>query len=536
MLNGSCSHRKHFNFTALAVRMAGRAKSFRSVAAELTVCFLCSTLFVTHCWGAEPPKTRREVIDVPGLSPFLRCEAKRQGLVCRVVVDEPVAFGEVLELEIKSLEPGEWKTAALTVGSFLKATPEVQNSKAPGPADGTNRLSFEWNFQLDTDIAERLLAARLAPLQKKIVAMADKQGLTGERRDRFLEVQPGAMALETAVSLLESEQILILDELREFQNSRAADVMLQSRTQKPTSDQQVRLKAAFVAEDQKQLGAVLQELPDIKSRINSEVNKNRKLTDKQKAELRASLVASIAFDALQEMRLLRESFGLKAPGMLRTVRGGVERLRMICEWQAAELLFLRMSFPLDDVGLVNWQAAARELQDWLHNSRPTDMPYEFLTPEYREILQKKARVTYRVEFVPLLPGESGDGQDQPNRKPDPKSTPKPDIGWTAAYRMALKPNAVGSILWTGTTAKSPGFQSAWLQVDAPAGLKCVLLSGSQDVTCCIAEGDKRTFLRIAPRNPGSSVSFEAVVTHDTIKGQRVRWEQPKSSNAVAFPF
>lgn len=491
---------------------------------------------VTH--GADPPSVRRQVVEVPGISPVLQCRATRQGLVCRVEVSESLPYGETLELRLQAAEQGEWKEAELTTGPMLAATPGPRDGKAPGPADGVTQLKFHWKFPIDEDEAERLFDAEMAPLRKEAISKADADSLTGDRRDRFIETQLIALASDRANTLLESDHVVILDRLREIKNRRTAEGML--RLKRLTPQQHTRLIVAFVAEDEKQLRDALKDLPDFRQRMAghlSEIEKNRKkkLTEKQKNEARASFLESEAFESMQKMRMLRQFEGWRTPGGIKAVRTGTERLRQICEWQAAELLFLQTRFPLDDIGLAHWQPVHQELLDWLlKRQRKPDEPYEFLQDEHREQLRDNSQVKYTVSFVPLLPTRQRE-QKQPHNK-RAETVPQPDIGWTAAHRMGLKPDILGSILWTGTTATRPGFQSAWLQIDAPPGIRCELRGGAKDLTYCIVSGEGHTFLRIAPRRPNAAVRFEALVTHDSISGQRVRWEQRSDPGNVVFPF
>ena len=456
--------------------------------------------------GADPAKVQRHVVEFPSQAPGLTCEATRTGLVCRLSLAESVAYDGQLELQVVAAEAGEWKAPQLKVGRLLKATPEfTEGSKLKPPKSG-DKLSFVWNFKLDPAAAEKLFEREMKQVTKAVDVQPTAKNLTGVARDKYVEAQSKDVAMNRANLLMRQSRLLELDELRVFKTRAVSTDMLSDR--KLSRDEHERVIVSLLAEDVPQIEVALRSLKD----VTDELGKTKD------EKVRAKKLTELAQGTLDAMRDRRDNYGWASPVFLNASKDGVVKLKRICEWQAAELLFLQTHFELDTKDAPHWMALSAELKDWLlTGTRSANAMTRQLRDADIERLSRDATASYDVEFIPWV-------ADQ-----------KADLGWTAAQRVTLKTDVVGSVVWKSRTGPNARPYAAWLKVDAPAGVLCDLNVGAKDVTWCVVQQGPQSFVRIAPRQLGGNVDFEARVHHPQVKGSEIRWT-PAAAGTVGFPF
>lgn len=457
--------------------------------------------------AADPAKVQRHIVEFPSQAPGLNCEATRAGLVCRLSLAESVAYGGRFELQVVAAEAGEWKAPQLKVGKLLKVTPEPVEGAKPKPAKSGDKLSFEWNFNLDPNAAEKLFEREMKRVTAAVEAQAKAKNLTGTARAKYIEGQLKEVAMNRADLLMRQTRLLELDELRDFKTRKVAEQMLAEK--KLSGDESERVIRSLFTEDIKQIEVALRSVPEVKEDLN-------KITD---ANVRAKKSEELAQGSLDAMREQRNFVGWASPGFLNASKDGVVKLKRICEWQAAELLFLQTHFDLDTNNTAHWMALSAELKEWLlTGTRSANATTRQLRDADIERLSQELQARYDVEFIPWV-------ADQ-----------KADLGWTAAHRVTLKADVVGSVIWKSRTGQNARPYAAWLKVDAPAGVQCDLTVGAKELTWCVVQQGSQNFVRIAPRQLGASVDFEARVHHPQIRGSEIRWTPPAPPATVGFPF
>lgn len=474
------------------------------MSSRLQFVLTCLALLPTALSAADLPVDGRVVVEFPGQHSALRCRATREGLICELHQTARPAYGRTFEIELNALEPGEWRPAELKLGSLLVVDQGQPQGK---PASG-DKLTFRWKFQFDPDAGARLFEREKRIIQAECMKLAAERMLAGEARDRFLEIQFKRLCSERGGLLIAQKEVLELDELRVLKTQRAVASLVAA--EKPSAMvQQQLVDATLLRKDRRPaVMMALRALPSVRDRLAMEKDAGRKNL----------LLENLADEWVTSVEFQRQNIGWKAPSNLERIVDGPLQLQRVCEWQAAEYLYLQCGVPLTDYPAQRWMDLAPELTDWLLQKRPADHRYEVLKDSEIARLRQESELSYRVAFVPW------------------EADQRPDTGWAAATTgVALKPGVVGTVLWQGETVRGNRSGSVWLPVQAPQGLQCDLLRGNADATWCLVEGPQRTFLRIAPKTGRQSVPFEARIHHPAVQGPPVRWSRP-SAGEVRFPF
>lgn len=474
------------------------------MSSRLQIVLAYLALLPTALSAADLPVDGRVVVEFPGPHSALRCRATREGLICELHQTARPAYGRTFEIELNALEPGEWSPAELKLGSLLVVDQGLPQGK---PASG-DRLTFRWMFQFDPDAGATLFEREQRVINAEAMKLATERKLTGEARDRFLETQFKRLCSERAGFLIAQNEVLELDELRVLKTQRAVASLVATEKLSAKARQQL-VDATLLRTDRRPaVMTALQALSRVGDSLAKEPNAGR----------RNVLLERLADEWIASVEFQRQNIGWKVPSNLERIVDGPLQLQRVCEWQAAEYLYLQCGVPLTDYPAQRWMDLAPELTDWLLQKRPADHRYEVLKDSEIARLRQESELSYRVTFVPW------------------EADQRPDTGWAAATSgVALKPGIVGTVLWQGETKYGDPSGTVWLPVQAPDGLQCDLLRGSADATWCLVEGPQKTFLRIAPRAGRKSVDFEARIHHPAVPGPQVRWTRP-SAGEVRFPF
>jgi len=465
---------------------------------------VCLLLLPTALSAADLPADGRVVVEFPGQYPALRCRATREGLICELHQTARPAYGRTFEIELNALEPGEWRAAELKPGALLVVDQGLPQGK---PKSG-DKLTFRWKFQFDPDSGAKLFERETRIINTEAMKLATDRKLAGEARDRFLETQFKRLCSERAGLLIAQKEVLELDELRALKTQRAVASLVATEKLTAMAQQQL-VDATLLGKDRRPaVMTALRALSNVRDRLAKEPDAGRKNL----------LLERLADEWVASVEFQRQNIGWKVPSNLERIVDGPLQLQRVCEWQAAEYLYLQCGVPLTDYPAQRWLDLAPELADWLLRKRPVDHRYEVLKESEIARLQQESELSYRVAFVPWMADQS------------------PDTGWAGATSgVALKSDIVGTILWQGEARYGERPGSVWLPVEAPNGLKCDLLRGSADATWCLVEGPQKTFIRIAPKAGRKSVDFEARIHHPAVQGPQVRWSRALSGE-VRFPF
>ena len=491
---------------------------------------LIATLFVfVEFAHAAPPVQRRVVVELPGSEAGMKnVVAGRDGLVCRFERLELIAPGELLDLELREAEPGEWKPLDLKVGRLLQVTPARETKSAIKSGD---RLNVAWKFAFDPDAIKKRFDSEKGPLDVKAGQQADDKSLTGDARDTFvakrLKELMGERAAElhdqfvhdkdrlAAVSLLtarlkEKDAPSLSDDER---TTFLKELMSQRAKQTLKVSDFVRAFDAL-----KPIGMKLDQVIAQLAIERVEKDKKKPFTDEERKKLREDLFKQLAKDWLSEFESHQTKVGGYPPPELSKPGSEQRRLQQVCEWLELEPLFTTagLTLPLESS---KWLTLHSEALEVLLKRPPADKNAKpLLSDADRDKLREAAETEIKIEFVPW-PAEK-----------------KPDVGWATAHAVALRSDVVGSVVWRGQAGTGLSPRTAWLKIDAPDGWLWELKSPPRDTTCCLVQGRDGRYLRVAPRAGRATAEFEVRLHHPEVRGPEVKWNQPSSNAAVKFPF
>lgn len=471
--------------------------------------------------SAEPGRSQQLVLEVPSQTRHLNCEVTPTGLVCRVKLVESVPYGGEISLQVVAVESGAWGKPQLAIGKLLKSNPEFDPDMGPKPPQSGDKLSFEWNFRLDPNTGDNLYDREMAQVKASVDADPGYKKAPASSRDKVADTLMKQFALRRTDILLKQQSMLELDEVRLIKTRRACEKLLAPYKLSHTT--QETLIAAFSSDDSVRVEAALKPLAEFVSEPPTDIQKefkkrvaeykNKQLSDQEK---RGKVLEEMAKERLATVRDQSLFEGWACPPSQSSLRNGVDRLRQLCEWQAAELLFLQTHFQLDPSNSKNWVATSKELREWLETGKRTTGGH--LKDADISRLLESSRITYSADFTPWVADKT------------------PDVGWTAAQHVALKTDVVGAVNWRGQAGSKTRPYAAWLRVDAPEGLQCDFAKGGKDVTWCVVSRGNQRYVRFAPRKLGTNVDFEARIHHPQIKGGEIRWNSPPTTGEIAFPF